>query len=1142
MQLEISSALTPTLSPRSPKIGRSPHQSFVPALRDFPLLLFVLLSTINALAVEPTPEQLEFFETRVRPILTERCYKCHSAQSEKLKGGLRLDSFAGLMKGGDSGPVLTPGKPEQSKIVEAVRYQNPELQMPPKGRLPEQQIMALVEWVGMGAPWPKENATQPVSAASSFDLQMRRREHWAWQPVQPQKPPAIQNQRWPKVAPDRFILAKLEANHLAPAPEADRRTLIRRLSFDLTGLPPTPKEVDDFVRDSSVDAYENVVDRLLASPHFGERWARHWLDLVRYAETLGHEFDYPIQNAWRYRDYVIRAFNSDVAYDQFVLEHVAGDLLPNPRRNPAEQFNESVIGTGFYWLGQRDHSPVDVRQHQAELIDNQIDVLSKTFLGLTVACARCHDHKFDAISSRDFYALYGVLESSRYTQKAIDPPELLSGKMDKLRELKTRIRIATASEWSLQAGQIAKYLLAATTTNTGQTAQQLDAKLVALWSKALSEKDLSKPSHPLYAWREISSARTTEDFQRRWKALLPKARAEEEQLAPSNSEVFVEATAQGFQGWFPEGEAFTRGFGGQGDFIAGDTEHPLRILYEPEVNDAFLSRRLEGTLRSPGFEIRHRYLHVLAAGRASRIRVCVDNFTMIREPIYGGLMKRLDTDQLKWMTFDLTMWKGHRAFVELSDTSTPDPSEDSKSDGAVGYVSASRVLFSDDAAPPPPVYSPDWLTLAGYASPDSLEALASYYQLAIEQVLRKWTSNSSTLSAQGDAGSESSRTSAQLAFLDWLVQNRLLWAGGEQLASLLEEYRRIDSSVSEPVRVPAMADGDGFDEHVFIRGNHKTTGEVAPRQFLTALCQDPRARFKQGSGRLELAHAMTDPANPLLARVVVNRVWLHLFGRGIVPTPDDFGALGQPPTHPELLDWLAGWYGTEAGWSTKKLIRLLVTSSAYRMSSKPNEAEAEEKDPDNLLFHRMPVRRLEGEAIRDSMLVVSGNLDSAMFGSSVPVYLTEFMDGRGRPGSSGPMDGAGRRSIYLEVRRNFLSPLMRTFDAPVPFSTIGRRTVSNVPAQSLILLNDPFVLGQARLWAQRILSDKNDSCEQLIDRIYLMAFARLPTRNEESKAKAFLEQQGRLYGLNSSECRRNEKVWTDLCHVMFNVKEFAFIQ
>ena len=309
-----------------------------------------------------SPEGFEFFEKRIRPVLVERCYKCHSAESEKLKGELRLDSREGALKGGESGkPALAPGEPDKSFLIEAIRYGNVDLQMPPKGKLPSEQVAEFEAWVKMGAPWPKIEAPKKVASKKEFNLAKRKHEHWCWQPVRAVKPPAIADPSWPRSSGDNFILASLEEKKLVPTPAADKRTLLRRLNFDLIGLPPTPAQVEAFVNDTSASAYEKVVDRLLASPHFGERWARHWLDLVRYSETLGHEFDYAIPNAWRYRDYVIRAFNDDVPYDQFALEHIAGDLLDKPRRHPTEGFNESQIGTAFYWFSQQTHSPVDVR-------------------------------------------------------------------------------------------------------------------------------------------------------------------------------------------------------------------------------------------------------------------------------------------------------------------------------------------------------------------------------------------------------------------------------------------------------------------------------------------------------------------------------------------------------------------------------------------------------------------------------------------------------------------------------------------------------------------------------------------------------------------------------------------------------------
>ncbi len=1095
-------------------VGRTSANRFAPPawVWLFIAVMVCLPATVCLFAGEPTAEQLEFFEQKVRPLLAERCYKCHSAQSEKLKGGLLLDSLEGVMKGGEDGPVLAPGEPGKSRLIEAVNYDNPDLQMPPKGKLAEGQIATLTEWVKLGAPWPKEAAPKAVAKASGFDLERRRREHWAWQPIKVEKPPAVKNGRWPANSVDHFILAKLEENHLQPAPPAERGVLLRRLYFDLVGLPPTPRETDDFVADNAGDAYLKVVDRLLASPHFGERWGRHWLDLVRYADTLGHEFDYPLQNAWRYRDYVIRAFNADVPYDWFVTEHIAGDLLPNPRRRAADGFDESVIGTGFFWLEQRVHSPVDVRQDEADVIANQIDVLSKTFLGLTVACARCHDHKFDAIAAKDFYSLYGVLESSHYAQRAVNSAAQISPKVNKLAQLKKQIRRETVAAWLAQADETAKYLMAAnppgTETNSVGPGNGLESARWLRWSRALQDKSVSDPGHPMQAWAKLGAANdapTSETFAQRWAALVQEAVQNDSPTNGTNYELFADLAGRQAGGWFAEGDAFTAGTGGPGDFIVGDTDHPLAaILHEPAQNDAVVSRRLEGALRSPTFEIRRRYLHIRAAGQDARIKVCVDNFTMIRDPIYGGLKKYLAGDLPVWITFDLEMWRGHRAYIELCDVSTADNGDDKERDGsnAKGYVSAGRVLFSDQASPPAAVTPPRWLLLLGNDPVESRSQLARRYQAVFRRAIENWglsgtqpateaemrerraRSDAPHLlmapSAEGETRERRARSDApylaaegeaQLAGLDWLARNRLLDSPLEpRVSALVAEYQRIESSIPEPVMVPAMADGDGVDERVFLRGSYKTPGEPAPRRFLTALAGENAAPFKQGSGRLELARCLTDPANPLLSRVMANRVWLHLFGRGLVPTPDDFGVLGQPPSHPELLDWLAHWYAGEAGWSTKKLVRLLVTSSTYRMAGKPTDKFAEEKDPDNLLFHRMPVRRLEGEVIRDSMLAISGRLDPALFGPPVPTHLTEFMDGRGRPAASGPLDGAGRRSIYLEVRRNFVSPMMRAFDTPVPFTTIGRRTVSNVPAQSLILMNDPFVIGQAQAWARRVLA------------------------------------------------------------------------
>ncbi|MFM1920636.1 MAG: hypothetical protein RLZZ303_2270, partial [Candidatus Hydrogenedentota bacterium] len=345
---------------------------------------------LSAGASMGTESSLEFFEREVRPVLAEHCYSCHGP--EKQKAGLRVDHLSFLLTGGESGPSIIPGDATASRIAEAMAYTNVDLQMPPKGKLSDEQIKAVQTWIEQGAHWPDEPVpTEGVEAAETFDVEKRRDEHWAWQPIQSPVPPAVSNTAWPRHDIDRFVLARLEAAGYEPAPEADPATLIRRLSFALTGLPPTPEAVSRFLADERPDAYERLVDELLASPDFGERWGRHWLDITRYAETYGHEQDYPVEHAWRYRDYVIRAFNSDLPYDDLLREHIAGDLLPEPRFNLETSANESLAATGFWYMHQATHAPVDVRQDQNDRIDNQIDVFSKAFLGMTVSCARCHD-------------------------------------------------------------------------------------------------------------------------------------------------------------------------------------------------------------------------------------------------------------------------------------------------------------------------------------------------------------------------------------------------------------------------------------------------------------------------------------------------------------------------------------------------------------------------------------------------------------------------------------------------------------------------------------------------------------------------------------------------------------------------------
>ncbi len=936
----------------------------------------------------PSDADLQFFESKIRPLLVESCYKCHSIKEGKSKGELTLDTRAGFLKGGDNGPVVVGNDPVKSRLIEAVGYGNVDLQMPPKQKLSAAQIADLTEWVRRGAPWPEEKDVA-TARGSDFDLAKRKAEHWAWQPVKRVDPPAVRDAKWPKNDIDRFILAKLEEKGLRPAERADKSTLIRRASLMLTGLPPTPQDVDVFLADESANAFEKVVDRLLASPRFGERWARHWLDLVRYGETRGHEFDYEIPNAFQYRDYVIRAFNEDVPYDQFVREHIAGDLLPKPRMSPDGVRNESIVGTGFWFLGEAIHSPVDIRQDEMDRVDNQIDVFGKTFQAMTLGCARCHDHKFDALSTKDYYSIAGFMHSSGMRDAQIDH---LGANQDVARKLR-KLQL-----WSPEGP-----------TETGVEAFPPRDSLVA-------------------------------DYRR-----------------------------GGATPWIAEGESFGDAPASAATTVLGTSaDRPIAMTLSSGAAVGLPQPQLGGTLRTPTFVITKPSLAMSIFGEG-RAFICIDSHRMIGGPLHGVSNQKLSTGR-KWKihTADLKNYIGQRAHVEF--TATPGGEN--------------------------PVLAIEWVGLFD-ARPDS------------------------------PAREDSKPTPSQID------------AAHRRLAEISSERNALLSQFKPSATALAMLDGSPVDERVLIRGSPKTPGEPAPRRFLEALDGPAAMKISSGSGRLQLADRIADAKNPLTSRVIVNRVWHHLFGRGIVASVDNFGVLGDRPTHPELLDSLADEL-VKDGWSIKRLIRRIVLSESWQMSSR-DSADAALADPQNLLVHRANLRRLEGEAIRDELLMLSGRLDPKMYGPGVDPYLTSFMEGRGRP-NSGPIDGAGRRSIYIKVRRNFLSPMMLAFDTPQPFNSMGRRSISNVPAQALILMNDPFVVEQAGLWAKHVLAEKSLTTPQhRIDWMYRSAFSRPPTSDERDAAMEFLQKQAAELGVNPAKWENDPKVWADFAHVLVNVKEFIYV-
>lgn len=1116
------------------------------------LVLFPWASSRPCRGSEPpafAAEDLEFFEKEVRPILVARCYECHGSKKAS-RGGLRVDSRAALLVGGATGPAIVPGDPKNSLLIDAINYGDV-YQMPPKTRMPASEVAILTKWVERGAPWPSEKIEQ-LASSDGFDLGARKAAHWCWQPIEQQSPPTVTNIAWPRKLLDHFVLAKLEAAGIQPAPQADKATLVRRVYFDLIGLPPSPDEVRQFLADNSPQAFERVVDKLLDSPHFGERWARHWMDVVRYAETCGHEFDYPIHQAWRYRDYLIRAFNADVPYDRFVLEHIAGDLLPRPRLNPTEQFNESILGTGFWFLHEASHAPVDARGDQALRIDNQIDVFSKAFLGLTVACARCHDHKFDAIATQDYYAIAGFLQSSRRDNAMLDPGgkihQTSSAIARECEKVDREFQNAAASAGKLTNEQFAKWLLAASevvqgrpksagTANqsppprgTNEVAEeyQLDPLRLDNWVKALADPALAETSHPLHAWQELAQSVSskdspTDDELNQWRE---RQRRISDQVAQAEASYprFEDFNRADYRPWFVEGEAFAARPTASGRWDA--TASAIQLARPGVAHSGQLARNLRGVLRSPSFTINHKNIYYRLAGEGCEVRLIVDGYTMIEfhQLLFGGLKFNIDSkEKFVWhrQAGDLGMYLGHRAYIEVIDSGD-------------GWAVIDEICFSDLDSPPP-MAAATTLQVANSKQREDLslsslaKILGDYWQTATNH----WR--------------EGTLDASETELLNWAMRNKVLnLAQSPESSNLPQAVEAARQQIAErlrnlpsPVMATAMTEGTGEDQPIYIRGNPRTPGELAPRQLLLALVgkQPP---VERGSGRLILAQQIVDTDNPLTARVMVNRVWHHLFGRGIVASVDNFGVLGEKPTHPELLDFLAQRFMQER-WSVKRLIRSLVLSSTYQMSSSANPL-AIERDPTNQLWHSMPVRRLQAEAIRDAALTISGDLNDKLYGPSVAAYITPFMQGRGRPETSGPINGEGRRSIYVEVRRNFLSPLMLAFDAPIPFNSVGRRNVSNVPAQALILMNDPFFVEQARKWSQRLLAEKEMPFDERVERAYWMAFSRPPDASELERAQTFFATQSQALGVSNDQSRIDQHVWADYCHVLFNTKEFIFVR
>ena len=1071
---------------------------------NFRLYIFTLALSTNWLIGNTNT----FFESKVRPILSEKCYECHSASANKSKGGLRLDHINLILKGGDSGPALVIGKPLESLIMEAIRYEDPDFHMPPKEKLSKQVVVDFEKWIMEGAHWPKEN--EPVASTkkkrSSFNLEKRKNEHWCWQPIQKPEVPSLPGITLDPI--DSFIRARLDEEGLLPSEKTDKRTWLRRVTYDLIGLPPSLEEIKSFLGDQSESSHEKVVDRLLSSSHFGEKWARHWMDLVRYAETCGHEFDYPLENPHEYRDYLIRAFNEDVPYDQLLKEHVAGDLIKTPRIHSIDKFNESIIGTGFWYFHEAVHAPTDSKVDNADRMENQLDVFGKTFLGLTIGCARCHDHKFDAISEKDYYSLATFMQGSTRQEYPLDPhgkrisaaSHLIEFAQEGWKELEN---FSTGDKIN-DLPKPSKYWEIASLLLDSRDAQRKDSfPLDSMIESSALEHDLNKTilSNWCKHFKEVWNLKSLESNFKKERDQFIGLKKKEENYLIKNTTLFADFSSSSLpDNWKTSGNAFVPS-GNQLLSLSDQEVFPINTI----LSSKSLGLKRVGSLRSQVFKIEKDRVFIRANANKGFIRIVLDNYHMGKHSglLFGGtIIKSASSNgDFQWFSLSLEKYKGHWGYLEFVD----------KGDS---FIEIDQIRVGNGGGVKSPKSHLQFLFEHAGAEAINLPNRLDEFLLSVFKKL-----NSGSIE-------ESEKN-----LINWLHSLGLIDWG--EFSSVLQETRKkakaIDKLVQKERYVLAMGAGSDFEGHVYVRGSPHKLGESVKGRNLTAL------GGKQGT-RLDLAMDLTSEQNPLVARVMVNRIWSYLFGRGIVPTPDDFGPMGQQPSHPELLDWLAHDFRS-SGWSVKNMIRTIVLSQTYGQSSLPNPVNEKQKitsvDPQNILLHRMPIRRLQAEAIRDSILAFSGRLDSKMFGRSVGIHRTPFMTGRGGRGS-GPLDGAGRRSIYGSVYRNFLSPFMLAFDQPSPFGTKGRRSVSNVPAQSLALMNDPFILDQCKLWAKGIMSNGKDNRER-INQSYLMVTGKSPTEQVYEKLLNFIEVQSTAHG------KIDERVWADLAHVLINSKSFLFL-
>ncbi|MCH2200612.1 MAG: DUF1549 domain-containing protein [Fuerstiella sp.] len=1086
------------------------------------LMLFCVVTSVASEDVAVTAEQLAFFETSIRPVLADHCFDCHSGDGAE--SGLDVSTRAGMLKGGELGPAIRPGHSAQSLLISAIRHDE-FLKMPPKEKLSTQEVVNLTRWVEMGAPWPNTNVDTAESESDrspNADMQFTEKQlsHWAFQPVADPQPPPVDSD-WPESPVDQFIKKRLSDVGLSPAGPVDRRTLIRRATYDLTGLPPTLAETEAFLIDDSDDAFARVIDRLLASPRYGEHWGRHWLDVARYADTNGLDENLSYANAFRYRDYVISAFNFDKRYSRFVQEQIAGDLLPEFQDD--QENMDRFIATGFLAIGPKMLAEDDPMKMQMDIIDEQVSTLGQTFMGLTFGCARCHDHKFDPLPTEDYYSLAGIFKSS----KTMENHDVVAVWYE--RQLESQRVLDEMVEIDRNRAEVQAKIDQFTLEHRPEIAQQIQRQF----------------SDYLLAASELQIAHQQK---------IPRRSAMTKQDQPFEVKDGVVVL---------EGEAFHRG-----DITiqtSGDGEG-IGVIQSDKAGFA----EFDLTVSQPGpYQMELRF----AAADSRPVQLSV-NGSLVDDAVAGQVTGSWSPDGQRWFPGGQLELRQGKNTIRI-------------------YPHIDRLLFVWDGPDGRPTCkdSPylsqiaahygvnlnlvelwrDFLDQVRSGSLTQFPSFEVWLELAQLDPSRFAEQSAEFLSGQGEYPGEPVRQALidskpqSLRDVANVYQNLLIGSRGslpevwftdpsplagpsrfsvsflvgetrQRLKKLYDERSRHAAAKPNVDLAMGVTEDTPEDLRIHLRGSHIVLGDVAPRRFPRIIggLDSPEVDTQQ-SGRLQLAQWMTQPGHPLVGRVIVNRVWHWRFGRGLTPSVDNFGLLGQPPTHPKLLDWLTRRF-IEGDGSLKQLHRIMMLSSTYRMSTQFDSASSA-VDPDNNLLWRFRRRRLTGEELRDSIITLGTGLDMTTGGSLLKVQNRKYVTATGGESITNEFDNH-RRSVFLPVVRSAVYDVLQAFDFPDPAVPAGKRQASIVAPQALMLMNSDLSEDQTRAMARRLLDITDDRQKVVV--VVRQVLNRPPGDEEISLALAFVNEIHLSLGEDEKEARL--KAWQSYCRVLLSSNEFAYVE